>query len=241
MYSPTQLTNKQKSELAFWDKEIRHYVEWLEGTLPNLYNTPSPRQSEMVASDTQEHSAILTWLKQHQMPKYLADLQLQTDAFIGLNVLDVGAGPMPSAMAFHDCHITALDPLHPYYKILGFPYDTYYKMSGGTLDFATASAENMPFEDASFDVVIAVNAIDHVDGFEDTAKEIQRVLKPNGKLVMHIHCHPATICEPMELTEERVITSFSSVKDLRIVHRSQQSYSSQGLPDTEHFTLCRNF
>lgn len=241
MYSPTQLTNKQKAELAFWDNELILYAEWLEGTLSHLYNTPSPSQSDIVASSTHEHSAVLTWLKLHQMPKYLADLQLQADAFKGLNILDVGSGPMPSALAFHDCHITALDPLHPYYKILGFPYDTYNKMSGGALDFATASAENMPLEDDTFDAVIAVNAIDHVDHFEEAAQEIQRVLKHNGKLAMHIHCHTATICEPIELTEERVISSFSSIEDLRIIHRSQQSYSSKGLPNTEHFTLWRNF
>ena len=160
---------------------------------------------------------------------------------MGLNVLDVGAGPMPSALAFHDCRITALDPLHPYYKILGFPYDTYYKINGNTLTFATASAENMPFEDDTFDAIIAVNSIDHVDHFEEAAQEIQRVLKHNGKLAMHIHCHTATICEPIELTEERIISSFSSIKGLRIMHRSQQSYSSKGLPNTEHFTLWRNF
>ena len=35
----------------------------------------------------------------------------------------------------------------------------------------------MPFEDGFFDAVISVNAIDHVNDFAETAKEIKRVLK----------------------------------------------------------------
>ncbi len=241
MSIPIQLSDKQKKELAFWDNEITRYAEWMEGTRPKLYNTPSPYTTERVSSDTQEHAAVLTWLKLHQMPKYLADLQLPADAFKGLNVLDVGSGPMPSACAFHDCHITALDPLHPYYQILGFPYGKYHAMFGEKLTFATASAETMPFGDNSFDVVISVNAIDHVDQFEKTAQEIKRVLKPNGKLAIHIHHHTATICEPIELTESRVKEAFSSINGLHIINSSQTAYSSKRLPKTEHFTLWRNF
>lgn len=242
---PMNLTSKQLAELAFWVNELRCYVDWMEGKMPRLYNTPAPGDEEKMESNDIQQSSILTWLKLHQMPKYLEDLKVSSDCFDGMKVLDVGSGPMPSALVFENCHLFALDPLHPYYKLLGFPYEEYVQSRIGgcmqNVDFVPFPAEKMPFPDDSFDAVIAVNAIDHVDSFDDVAREILRVLKSDGKLALHIHCHSSTICEPIELNEERVMSAFATVKNFHVVNRSQGSFSSATLPENECFILFRNF
>ena len=49
-----------------------------------------------------------------------------------------------------------------------------------------AYGENIPFEDNFFDVVISSNAIDHVKNVKETIKEVKRVLKPKGKLILTV-------------------------------------------------------
>jgi ubiquinone/menaquinone biosynthesis C-methylase UbiE len=44
------------------------------------------------------------------------------------------------------------------------------------------SAESLPFEDNSFDMVFSSHVLEHIPDFEKAMKEIYRVLKPNGFL-----------------------------------------------------------
>jgi 2-polyprenyl-6-hydroxyphenyl methylase / 3-demethylubiquinone-9 3-methyltransferase len=46
-----------------------------------------------------------------------------------------------------------------------------------------ADAADLPFEDASFDVVVAGEVLEHVTDLEGTVREATRVLKPGGTLV----------------------------------------------------------
>lgn len=230
-----KLTEKQRAELRFWAEELSHYVEWYQGRRRTLYKTPCPEENGQNVVTQLHVSAILTWAKLHQCPKYLHDLQLTKDAFRGLKVLDVGSGPIPSATCFEGADIYALDPLAEFYESIG-----YSRTPFPDVHFCEAKAEKMPFSSHFFDVVLSVNAIDHVDDFEQTAAEISRVLKPGGKLAMHVHYHPATECEPLELNDSRVRTAFSSVKGFAPCHRSQCSFTNDVLPP-EEFVLWRNF
>lgn len=230
-----KLTDKQRAELRFWAEELSHYVEWFQGQRRTLYKTPCPDESGQNVFSQLHMSALVTWAKLHQRPKYLHDLQLTKDAFRGLKVLDVGSGPIPSATCFEGADIYALDPLAEFYESIGYSRTPFPEVH-----FCEAKAEKMPFSSHFFDVVLSVNAIDHVDDFEQAASEIIRVLKPGGKLAMHVHYHPATECEPLELNDRRVRAAFSSVHDFAPVHRSQCSFTNDVLPP-EEFVLWRNF
>ncbi len=54
----------------------------------------------------------------------------------------------------------------------------------GSYNAIQASAENLPFKDHTFDVVISVTAIHNVKDFEKAIAEIKRVLKPRYLLVI---------------------------------------------------------
>lgn len=230
-----EITEKEFAEVRFWAEELRIYQDWYEGKRDMLYFTPAPTDDAKIKGKDDEESAILTWMELHQKPKYLYDLQLETDAFRGLKVLDIGAGPFPSATCFEEIELFALDPLADIYEALGFPRKPF-----PNVHFTASQAEEMPFESDFIDAVISVNAIDHVDNFEETAAEICRVLKPGGKFAMHVHYHEATECEPLELNDERFLSAFSEVEDLQPICRSRQSFGTL-LPETEEFVLWRNF
>ena len=177
----------------------------------------------------------MTWHKLHQEAKYLENLQLPPDAFRNMKLLEVGSGPMPSATCFKGCRLYCLEPLLPEYILAGFPLHYYENVT-----FIHGAAENIPAEDNFFDAVISVNAIDHVDDINETADEIRRVLKPGGRLRMHMHYHKPAICEPIELNDDRFCDLFSWCGRLKKIKGSRTSFSAN-VPEHESYALWSNF
>jgi SAM-dependent methyltransferase len=227
---------KEAAELRFWKTEIRKYIQWYEGELPILYKSPSPKGSDKIKRKILKDSAILTWHKLHQEPKYLQDLGLTTNSFEHTRILDVGGGPMPSSTCFEACELYHLEPLLADYIKVGFPLH-YYPTR---VRFVVDVSENIPLEDEFFDAIVSVNAIDHVNDIELTSREIRRVLKQNGRLRIHTHYHRATICEPIELNDSIMERLFSWCPGFKKIAQTTTSFS-QALPEGESFALWSNF
>lgn len=227
--------SKQDAELFFWREEIKKYQKWFAGELSPLYETLAPANDQKEKSSNLKDTSILTWHKLHQEVKYLEDLQLKPDAFDGLKILDIGSGPMPSATCFKGCRLYCLEPLLHRYLEVGFPLHYYDNVS-----FVHGVSEKIPVEDNFFDAVISVNAIDHVDNIKETAAEIRRVLKTDGMLRMHVHYHPASKCEPVNLNDAIIHELFDWCKNLDKVTMSQKNHTLS-LPDNESFVLWSNF
>jgi SAM-dependent methyltransferase len=208
--------DKEFAEIKFWRSQIEKYVSWYKGEIPELYGHPTPENK--VKSATLELSAILTFFEVHQKVKYRDDLRLDVGELAGMKVLDIGSGPFPSALCFEDCDVYSLDPLFDSYLTSGYPIHCYEARGR----FVHAKAESMPFEGAFFDAVISVNAIDHVNDFQLTAQEVKRVLKPGGKFRMHVHYHPKTKAEPLELNDEVFLKHYSWVVGLNKISESKQ-------------------
>lgn len=201
--------SKQEEELLFWQREIRHYISWYTGVLQEWYQTAAPGEEERVKATELKDAAILTWFRLHQQPKYLKMLEVTPDVFRGMRLLDVGAGPMPSAVCFEGCELYCLEPLLPAYLEAGFPLHYY---SG--VRYICAAAEKIPVEDHFFDAIISVNAIDHVDDIEAVACELKRIARPGCRFRMCVHYHEPTVCEPVAWTDEKFRTLFSWVEGL---------------------------
>lgn len=57
-------------------------------------------------------------------------------------------------------------------------------ISSGKLRFTIGEAESMPFTDGAFDCVVSIEAAQHFTSIPSFSKEVSRVLKPGGKLVL---------------------------------------------------------
>ena len=120
---------------------------------------------------------------------YTVSFGLSSSDYANKDVLDVGCGPRGSLdWADQVRSRVGIDPLADRYRRLN---------SNLKMELIQGTAEQMPFVDASFDLVCCFNALDHVDHLQDSLDEIYRVLRPGGRflLITDIHEAPA-ICEP---------------------------------------------
>ncbi|MBI5564098.1 MAG: methyltransferase domain-containing protein [Chloroflexi bacterium] len=99
------------------------------------------------------------------------------------HVLDVATGTAHTALAFapHVAHVIATD-ITPEMMAQG----ERLRADAGieNLEFRIADAHDLPFEDASFDFVTCRRAAHHFVDVAKTLREMTRVLKPGGRLVI---------------------------------------------------------
>ena len=104
----------------------------------------------------------------------------------GTRVLDVGGGlggPARTLAAELGCQVTVLDLTEEYCQV-----GAMLTVRTGLQDrvrFKHGSALDMPFEDASFDVVWTQHSAMNIAAKEQLYAEIYRVLRPGGRLAMH--------------------------------------------------------
>jgi len=226
---------KYQGEVNFWRSVLEDYVLWYTGK-KTLYSEKPPKNHQKIKGFSLRDSAILTWGKVHQEKKYLQDLNLKSHAFRGKTLLDIGSGPHPSALCFKGIDLYCLDPLLPEYIKIGFPIHYYQKVK-----FIHGKSEKIPIPSNYFDVIISVNAIDHVDDIEITAKEMKRVLKKNGHLRLHIHYHKATQTEPIELNDKIVSKLFKWCKGFHKVSEHKEKRGHILEDKSEKYALWSNF
>jgi 2-polyprenyl-6-hydroxyphenyl methylase / 3-demethylubiquinone-9 3-methyltransferase len=112
---------------------------------------------------------IVEKIKEHQL--------LKSDT----KVLDVGCGGgfLSNALAQQGLQVTGVD-LSTESLDVARSYDTTKSVS-----YLTADAYKLPFEDQSFEVVTAMDFLEHVEDPARVIKEFSRVLKPNGLFIFH--------------------------------------------------------
>lgn len=92
-------------------------------------------------------------------------------------------------------------------------------MAGKNVDIV-ASGHDLPFEDASFDLVLCLNTLEHDDCFWLTLAEMKRVLKTGGILFIEvpnyeyrtIHNFPADYYRFSEEALRKMLDGFSEIK-----------------------------
>lgn len=100
----------------------------------------------------------------------------------GKSILDIGCGPRGSLEWAHmAARRIGADPLANRYQELGADQHS--------MEYVKANAENLPFEDNTFDVVSSFNSIDHVIKLDRACSEISRVLKSGGLLLLIVDVH----------------------------------------------------
>ncbi|NNE67721.1 MAG: class I SAM-dependent methyltransferase [Pyrinomonadaceae bacterium] len=97
-------------------------------------------------------------------------------------VLEVGSGAHGLIFGFEEMLAVGIDPLAVEYKSL-FPL---WQNDATTV---ASIGEELPFDDAIFDVVLSDNVIDHAADPEKIVDELVRVLKPEGILYFSVNTH----------------------------------------------------
>ncbi len=86
-----------------------------------------------------------------------------------------GSGVLLPELAEHCNELHGIDP-HAMPDVVTQALERH----GVSASLHTASAESLPYPDASFDAVVAVSALEFVTDLEQVCCEIKRVLRPNG-------------------------------------------------------------
>lgn len=114
--------------------------------------------------------------------QHIERYQFASSRVIGLNVLDVacGSGYGAAILAKEAKAVAGVDISN---HAIHYAQDKY---GSDQLTFSVSKAEDLPFEDNTFDVVISFETIEHLasESVDNFLKEIVRVLKPGGKLFL---------------------------------------------------------
>jgi ubiquinone/menaquinone biosynthesis C-methylase UbiE len=107
-------------------------------------------------------------------------------AFIGRGggeALEVGCGEGRVSRVLKECgyHVTATDPVEQFIAAA--------EQTRSADDYKVASAANLPFNSGSFDLVIVYNVLMDIEDVPEAIREIGRVLRPSGALIISI-VHP---------------------------------------------------
>ncbi len=98
-------------------------------------------------------------------------------------VLEIGCGPICLIQALPQQCKTYLDPMA----------DDFRRMFPGKLpeegEYLTAAAESIPKPADSYDLIVCLNMISHTLNPELVMNEIERLLKPGGRLILSIRTH----------------------------------------------------
>jgi SAM-dependent methyltransferase len=102
----------------------------------------------------------------------------------GERVLDVGSGAgtdslVASQMVGPDGYVTGIDTTP---EMLARARTAASEMGASNVEFVEAEAEQLPFDDGSFDVVISNGVIDLIPDKDAVFAELFRVLEPGGRI-----------------------------------------------------------
>lgn len=108
------------------------------------------------------------WLNRKDDFNYLIS-RVKSDS----SVLDIGSGPVSVLHVFPKCKkMIALDPLNEQYK------KRYKRLPH--INYLSTKAEDLEFADQSFDFITCVNALDHMDNYQRSLREMIRCLRKDG-------------------------------------------------------------
>jgi ubiquinone/menaquinone biosynthesis C-methylase UbiE len=100
-------------------------------------------------------------------------------------VLDIGSGKGDFAIAFSDFSkkVIGLEPDKFNLQIAKLNLKYFQKEN---IEFVSGFAENLPFENQSFDLVISTSTFEHLPNIEKSISEVWRVLKKDGYFFLNV-------------------------------------------------------
>ena len=172
-------------ELAFWtdtwDAHIRDGKLFAPGGLELL-------GEQAVAKDYEGRR----WQEARaQVRRILDEAEIEDlEFFAGKVVAEIGPGPVGFPEACGAKTAIAIEPLAPRLAAAGLLLE-------GDAAYLAVGAEAIPLLDASIDVIVARNSLDHVADPPAVLREVKRLLRPGGTLILNVDVEGvATPAEP---------------------------------------------
>lgn len=149
--------------------------------MPDIYVNPEAIPGEMLEAmkETLESRAA-TPQQAAALQSYLGDV----DFPVGARVLDIGCGTGPQSRTIAAIpgvgEVVGVDQLEPF-----LARGRELAADLPNVSFEQADARDLPFDDASFDVVVLHTLLTHVPGSQGVLAEVHRVLKPGGSVAIY--------------------------------------------------------
>ena len=110
---------------------------------------------------------------------------MEFDNFRGKRVLEIGCGLGTDLLQFArgGAAVTGVDLTPASIELV----KKRFALEGIPVDARVADAENLPFQDGSFDVVYSFGVLHHTPNTQKAIDEVRRVLKPVGRIVIMLY------------------------------------------------------
>ena len=120
------------------------------------------------------------WLRtlHNMVPARLTYFDRFVEDWSGKSVIDIGCGGgfMAEALAKRSADVVGVDPSEGAIQAARI----HAAASNLSIDYEIAQAEHLEFKDDSFDIVVCVDVLEHLESLEKTLQQIARILKPGG-------------------------------------------------------------
>ena len=152
------------------------------GTCPcGVTHSAAPAGSHEFFRETEEHrfSIHTDWDR-----PFLKEA-VAFERYHGKRVLEVGCGIGVDALQWAKSNnsVVALDYNMPSCRITRDRFED----AGARGAYINGDAENLPFPDASFDIVYSFGVLHHTPGTEKAIREVHRCVKPGGKAIIMLY------------------------------------------------------
>jgi SAM-dependent methyltransferase len=122
-----------------------------------------------------------TWAVRHALAEWLRAQAAELESRAPVRVLDVGCGPKP---------------YYPFFAHISSDYIGVDVVENPAAELLGA-VEALPVEDASFDVVLCTQVLEHCDDPAQAVRELRRVTAPGGRVLASTHgvqvYHPSPV------------------------------------------------
>lgn len=164
-----ELTSGSKSRILKQNEEV---FEYWEKSIPMTFH------------DIPEMSFEEKRRFRYQLQDYMHEA-FKFERFKEKSVLEIGCGAGIDSIEFarYGADVTAIDPTEKAVETT----KQHFAEAGVTGEVIRASADDIPVPDNHFDCVYSFGVLHHIPNLEPVLNEIQRVLKPDGRLLAMVY------------------------------------------------------